>query len=104
ALALGYGSLPLRRDHAHTLHALHTMQKVDAAGERPPAVASALQERQPADPALADNGRQITAHAARGDLDAEQRHPVLEPRQIDKLAAPWKLLARPVEHLTRAPQ
>src|SRR6476646_9344974 len=88
ALALNAGALPLRGDDAHALHALHRMQKVNAAREGPPAIAQRLEECNAPDPRLLRDRRDITAHASARDLQAEQRHPIVEPRQIDELPSP----------------
>src|SRR4029077_9304692 len=103
ALASARG-LPLRHDPAPALHALQSRQNVDPPRERPPTIAGGFHESHALDPSLADHGRDVTTHTARRDLDAQQTHPVLEPRQIDELTAPGDFLTPAIERLPGAPQ
>src|SRR5690349_22961519 len=101
--ALHHAVLPLGRDDAHALHTLYGVQEVDAARERPPAIAERLERRHPMNPRLLRDRRNVTAHPPARNLESEQRHPVLEARQIDELTAPRIRIGVAFEHLPRAP-
>src|SRR6516165_8156164 len=91
---LAHAPRPCRRNHAHPENALHGAQEVNAAGDRPPAVARLLEEVASLQPALLMERRDIAVKPAAGDLEAEQREPVLQPVERDEIAGPGhRLLA-----------
>ncbi len=92
ALLAPLAALPRRRDHAHAEHALGRAQEVDAAGDRPPAIAGGLEEAEALQPFLARERRRVGIEAAAGHVEAEQRQPVLEAVQADEAAVPRRRL------------
>src|SRR5690242_12774967 len=71
-------SLPCRREQAHAEHLLRRAQVIDAAGDRPPAVAGSLEKREAPQPFLLRERRHVAIEAAADDVEAEQRKPVLQ--------------------------
>src|SRR5215472_11114995 len=78
---LAHPPRPRRRDHAHAQNALGGAQEIDAARDRPPAVAGLLEETETLQPALLPEGRRIAIKPSARDLESQQRQPVLEPIQ-----------------------
>src|SRR6267154_6745565 len=95
---------PFRQDQAHAHVALDRANHVDPAADRPPAVARVLHEGDALEPAALGERRGVAAEAAAGQLEAEQREPILEPQQPDEPAAPGNLLPLPAERARRTPQ
>ena len=73
-----FAALPAGREHAHAEHSLGRAQEVDAAGDRPPAIAGRLEEAEAVQPLLAGERRRVGVEAAADDVEAEQRQPVLQ--------------------------
>src|SRR5437867_9558480 len=95
---------PFRQDQAHAHVALDRANHVDRAADRPPALARLLHEPDALEPPPLGERRGIAAEAAAGQLEAEQREPVLEPQQTDEPAAPRNLPPFPAERARRTPQ
>src|SRR5476651_1823479 len=90
ALALGRGERflarillrgPRRREKAHAAHALDGLQHVDGAAHGPPAVARGLHEAEAAAHLAAVEGRRVSHEAPGVHVEAQQREPVLHPRE-----------------------
>src|SRR5437867_670828 len=98
--------LPPRDSRAHPrAHvALDRANDVDAAADRPPAVARLFHEAEALEPAPLRERRRVTAETSAGQLEPEQREPVLQPQQTDELSAPGDLSSLPTERARRAPQ
>ncbi len=83
-------ALPGRLEEAHAEHLLRRAQEIDAAGDRPPAVAGLLEEREPAQPLLLRERWHVAVEAAADDIEAEQRQPVLQAIERDEVAVPGR--------------
>src|SRR5512134_2545052 len=57
----GAAVLPVRRDEPHAAHPFHRAHHVDAAADRPPAVAGLLHEREALQPAPLAERRRVAA-------------------------------------------
>src|SRR5260221_9647291 len=68
---------PSRQDQAHAHVALDRANHVAPAADRPPAVARVLHEGDALEPAALGERRGVAAEAAAGQLEAEQREPIL---------------------------
>src|SRR5438270_8842524 len=79
---------PVRDDQAHADGALDRAHDVDAAADRPPALARLLHELEALQPAGLRERRRVAAEAAAGQLEAEQRQPVLQPQEAEEPARP----------------
>src|SRR6266480_7239436 len=95
---------PFRQDQTHAHVALDRANDVDRAADRPPAVARLLHEADALEPPPLGERRGIASEATAGQLEAEQREPILEPQQADEPAAPGKLPPLPAERARRTPQ
>src|SRR6266496_2339915 len=71
---------PFRHDQPHAHVALDRANDVDAAADRPPAVAGPLHEGEALEPPPLRERRGVAAEATAGQLEAEQREPILEPQ------------------------
>src|SRR6266542_5369614 len=87
--------LPRRRDDAHAQHLLGCAQVVDAAGDRPPAVAGRLEKAAARQPFFLGERRHVAIESAARDLEAKQRQPILESIEGDEAAVPRGRLAMP---------
>src|SRR5438105_3279523 len=85
---LAHAPRPGRRDHAHAKDALGRAQEIHPAGDRPPAVTGLLEKVEALQPFLLGEGRDVAIQAPTGDLEAEQREPILEPVERDEIAGP----------------
>src|SRR5689334_7511143 len=81
-------ALPRGCKQPHAEHLLRRAQEVDAAGDRPPAIAGLLEERETVQPFLLRERRHVAVEAAADDVEAEQRQPVLQPIERDEVAVP----------------
>src|SRR5690348_13271311 len=81
-------ALPCRCQQAHAEHLLRGAQVVNAAGDRPPAIAGFLEERKSAQPLVLRERRDVAIEAAADDVEAEERQPVLEPVKRNEVAVP----------------
>src|SRR5882762_7351824 len=88
---------PFRQDEAHPHVALDRADDVDPAADRPPPVARLLHEPDAFEPPALGERWGVAAEAAAGQLEAEQREPILEPQQTDEPAAPGNLPPLPAE-------
>src|ERR1700694_2215012 len=79
-------SRPGWRDHAHAEHALGRSQEIDSAGNGPPAIARLFKEAESLEPLLLFERRHIAIEPAAGDLESQQRKPVLEAIKRDEIA------------------
>src|SRR6266566_9095377 len=70
---------PFRQYQPHAHVALDRANDVDAAADRPPAVPCLLRESDALEPSALGERRGVAAEAPAGQLEAEQREPVLEP-------------------------
>src|SRR6266540_4685470 len=95
---------PFRHDQPHAHFALDRANDIDAAADRPPAVARFFHEAEALEPPALGERRGIAAEATAGQLEAEQREPILEPQQTDEPAAPGNLPPLPAERARRTPQ
>src|SRR4030095_3602158 len=102
-LARGEHIAPFRRDASQPVHALYSLQKIDAARNRPPAVSSSVHEGDAIEPSLCPAGRHVAGHLAANQLQPQQREPVLHAWQIDKASLP-RIPASAAEHAPEAPQ
>src|SRR5438105_15522620 len=94
---LAHAARPCRCDHAHPQNALGGAKEVHAPRDRPPAIAGLLEEVEALNPFFLRKGRGVAIKSAAGDLEAEQRQPVLEPVERDEVAGPrHRLLAAEV--------
>src|SRR6266705_1633320 len=93
---------PARGYQAHPGDAFHRANDVDAAADRPPAVARLLHEAEALEPL--GKGRRVAAEAPAVQLESEQREPVLQPQQADEPSAPGDLPPFPAQFARRAPQ
>src|SRR6266508_2651861 len=83
---LTHAPRPGRCDHAHAEHALGRAEEIDAPCDRPPAVAGLLEERKTLQPLLLPERRSGAVELAAAAPEAEQRQPVLEPKEGDEVA------------------
>src|SRR5216683_5067149 len=95
---------PARGHQAHPGDAFHRANDVDAAADRPPAVARLLHEAEALEPPPLGKRRRVAAEAPAVQLESEQREPVLEPQQADEPSAPGDLPPFPAQRARRAPQ
>src|SRR6267143_1548062 len=95
---------PFRQDQAHAHVAFDRANDVNSAADRPPALARLLHEADALEPAALGERRGVAAEATAGQLEAEQREPILEPQQTDEPAAPGNLLPLTAERACRTPQ
>src|SRR6266852_4280021 len=95
---------PFRHDQPYAYVALDRANDVDAAADRPPAVARFLHEAEALEPAPLRERRRVTAETSAGQLETEQREPILQPQQTDELSAPGDLSSLPAERARHAPQ
>src|ERR1041385_6898969 len=95
---------PFRQDQAHAHVALDRANDVDPAADRPPAVARLLHEPKALEPAALGERRGVAAEATAGQLESEQREPILEPQKTDEPAAPGNLSPLPSDRARRTPQ
>src|SRR5216684_4265128 len=79
---------PFRHDQPHAHVALDRANDVDAAADRPPAVARLFHEAEALEPAPLRERRRVTSETSTGQLEAEQREPILQPQQTDEPSAP----------------
>src|SRR5713101_5100326 len=75
---------PLGHDQPHAHVALDRANDVDPAADRPPAVACLLHEAEALEPTPLGERRGVATEATAGQLEAEQREPILEPQQTDE--------------------
>src|SRR3954466_3192522 len=94
----------VRDEEAHADGALDRAHDVHAAADRPPAVARLLHELEALQPARLRERRRVAAEAAAGQLEAEQRQPVLETQQAEEPTAPGHRPLAPHERALRAPE
>src|SRR5690349_5082272 len=74
---------PGRGDDAHAVDALHRAHDVDAAHDRPPALAGLFHELEALEPLRVGEGRRIAAETPPVQLEAEQVQPILESQEAD---------------------
>src|SRR6266581_6365528 len=79
---------PFRQDQPHAHIALDRANHINGAADRPPAVARLLHEAEALEQAPLGERRGVAAEATAGQLEAEQREPILQPQQTDEPAAP----------------
>src|SRR5262245_10771947 len=94
---------PGRHNDAHAAHTLHRIEKHYTSAERPPSIAGSLHETEAFQPLLPGARWCITAHCSTGDLEAQQRQPVLQPDKVDETAVP-RIVTPVAKHAPRAPQ
>src|ERR1700674_3297637 len=85
---LAHAARPCRCDHAHTQYALGGAKEVHATRDRPPAIAGLFSEVEALEPRFLRERRRVAVEPAAGDLEAEQREPILEPVERDEVAGP----------------
>src|SRR6267143_3211678 len=95
---------PFGQNQPHAHVALDRAYDVDAAADRPPAVARLLHEGEALEPPTLGERRCVAAETPAGQLEAEQREPILEPQQTDEPPAPGNLPPFPAERARRTPQ
>src|SRR6266436_10144149 len=88
---------PFRHDQAHAHVALDRSNDVDAAADRPPAVARLLHEAEALEPPPLGKRRRVAAEAPAVQLESEQREPVLESQQAYEPSAPGDLPPFPAQ-------
>src|SRR5450755_905161 len=72
---LAHAARPLRRNDAHAEQALGCAQEVDAARDRPPAIAGFFEKLEALEPFFLCIWRHVRVEASAGDFEAEQRQP-----------------------------
>src|SRR5438552_11344117 len=87
---LAHPARPCRRDHAHPQNALGGAKEVHATGDRPPAISALFEEVEALQPLFLPKGWHVAVETPAGDLEAEQREPVLEPVERDEVAGPGR--------------
>ena len=80
--------MPGGREQAHAAHALDGLEHVDRTAHGPPAVTRGLHEGEAAAQLLAVEGRRVGDEPTAGDIEAQQRQPVLDPGQRYETAVP----------------
>src|SRR6266446_9898058 len=83
-----YAARPRRCDDAHAQHTLGGAQEIHSAGDRPPAIACFLEELEALKPFVLGERRHIGVEPAPGDLESEERQPVLEAVERDEVSVP----------------
>src|SRR5512132_1301124 len=85
---LAHPARPSWRDHAHSQYALSSAKEIHATRDRPPAIAGLFKEMEPLEPLFLRKGWHVAVETAAGDLEAEQRKPILKPVERDEVAGP----------------
>src|SRR5258705_798040 len=95
---------PFRQDQAHAHVAFDRANDVNSAADRPPALARLLHEADALEPAALGERRGVAAEATAGQLEAEQREPILQAQQTDKPSPPRDLPPPPAQRAAPTPQ
>src|SRR6266540_1657058 len=85
---LAHSARLCRRDHAHPQNALGGAKEIHTTRDRPPAISALFKEVEALQPLFLRKGWHVAVETAAGDLEAEQREPVLEPIERDEVAGP----------------
>src|SRR5450755_3210956 len=85
---LAHAARPLRRDDAHAEQPLGGAQEIDAARDRPPAVAGLFEELEALEPLFLRMRRHVGVESPADHFEPEQRQPVLKSVQGYEVAIP----------------
>ncbi len=96
--------LPRGREEPHAVHALDRLQQVHGAPDRPPAVARGLHEAEAPAQLRVLEGRRVADEAPGGDVESEEREPVLHAQERHEAPVPRERVARRAHGAAQPPQ